>query len=541
MTETHHPHVGPQHHDETFGIEPDVYRRRWLVLAILCVSLVVIVMGVSSLNNALPRLAEALDPTASQLQWIVDAYSLVFAGALLTAGALGDRFGRRGALVFGLVVFGLAALAGSQADNPTQLIAARSVMGFGAAFIMPATLSIIVNTFPMHERPRAIALWAAFAGVGSALGPVASGILLQHFWWGSVFFANLPLVVLLIVLAVWLVPTSRDPKGHALDPIGAALSVVALVALVYAVIEGPDKGWTSAPTIAGFAVAAAGGLAFVWWELRTPNPTLDPRLFRLRGFSMGSLAITLVFFSQFGFFFAFTQYMQFVKGYDPLEAAVRQLPLALMIVLVSPRSPKLVARFGVRKVVTAGFLFAALGFFVVATFQASTPYWLIVVGLLPLGTGMACIMPPASQMIVGSVPLAKSGVGSAVNDVTREVGGALGIAVLGSILATGYRNSIASALGDLPQAVRDAASGSITEAARQAHQLADPAQAGALLQSAGSAFTDAIGVAFVIAGCLSLIAAAVVGRRIPDALPNRAGPPPGVEELAAAGGHGAEG
>jgi EmrB/QacA subfamily drug resistance transporter len=513
--------TGTVTHEDTFGIPPGVYHRRWAILAILNVSLVLIVMSVASLNNAIPALSSALGTSGTQLQWIVDAYSLVFAGCLLPAGALGDRFGRRGALLTGLAVFGLAAMAASQAGSPGALIVARSVMGLGAAFIMPSTLSIIVNSFPIHERPKAVAIWAAFAGVGATLGPVASGLLLRRFWWGSVFFANIPLIVVLMVLSALFVPTSKDPAGQPLDPVGATLSVVSLVALVFAVIEGPELGWGSLETVGGFAVAVIAGVAFVVWELRVPHPTLDPRLFKVRGFTTGALVVTVAFFSQFGMFFALTQYLQFVKRYSPLEAALRQLPAAFMLMVVAPQSPRLVTRFGVRRVVRVGFSLSATGFFLFSSFSPDSSYGIILIGLLFLGAGLGVVMPPASQLIVGSLPLAKAGVGSAMNDVTREVGGALGIATLGSILASSYRSSITTVAARLPAPARGLVRDSIAKAALVARGLPDRAAGEQLLSSAGASFSHALTPTFVVAGCLALLAAFAIGSTIPDQTPSR--------------------
>jgi len=493
--------------EDTFGVDPDVYAKRWLILATLCISLVMIVVAVSSLNVAIPSVQEALDASGTELQWIVDAYALVFAGVLLPAGALGDRFGRKGALQFGLVVFGVAVLIASMADDPGQLVAARVAMGVGAAFIMPATLSIIVNSFPFHERPKAIAIWAAFAGVGGALGPISSGLLLDHFWWGAVFFINVPLVALLLFLSVPVLPRSKNPDGHPLDPIGALLAVGGLVSLVFAVIEGPERGWAGPLTLGGFVVAAALLVAFVLFELRRENPMLDPRLFKLPGFGAGAAAITFAFFSIFGMFFLLTQHLQFVLGYSPLEAGVRVIPNALALVIMAPQAPKFVVRFGVRATMRAGFLLTSLGFALLALATRDTPILLVMVALVCTGTGGAFIMPAASQHVVGSLPLSKAGVGSAVNDVTREVGGALGIAVGGSIVATVYR-------------ARDGVGESIGEAigAARAGGVADPS---AMIVAAGDAFNDGTRIAFFMMAALALLGGVVLSRIIPDELPSR--------------------
>jgi EmrB/QacA subfamily drug resistance transporter len=508
---------------------PPVSERRWVVLGVLCISLVTIVTAVSSLNVALPRIQDTLDATSTELQWILDSYALVFAGLLLTAGALGDRFGRKGALQAGLVVFGVAAFLSSRADSAVGLITLRSLAGVGAALIMPATLSIIVNVFPPEERAKAVAIWAGFAGVGGALGPITSGLVLEHSdGFGMVFFINLPLVALLLVLSALLVPTSKDPSGHALDPVGAVLSIVGLVALVFGVIEGPERGWTDAWTLSGFLVAAVSLGGFVWWELRQRNPMLDPRLFRRRGFSTGSGVVTLAFFCMFGMFFLLTQYLQFVKGYTPLQAGVRVIPSAVMLMFWAPRSPKLVARFGVRTIVTAGFLSAAAGFTLLSFASPSTPYLLVAIALVFTGSGIALVMPPASQQIVTSVPIEKAGVGSAVNDVTREVGGALGIAVVGSIVSTLYRANTGFAEQIPDPAARELAEESVGRAVGVATRglregLITPEQHDALVRAAGDAFNKGTVWAFAALAVLAVAGAVTLGRAIPDRVPERHG------------------
>ncbi len=512
-------------HRDTHDIPPDVYRRRWLILAILNLSLVTIVIAVSAINVALPTIQRELGASGTELQWIVDAYALVFAGLLLPAGALGDRFGRKGALEVGLLIFGGAAVAASQATDPAQLIGLRAVMGAGAALIMPATLSIILNSFPIQERPKAIAIWAAFAGVGGALGPITSGLLLEHFWWGSVFMVSLPIVVLLLVLTIAFVPTSRDPGRTALDPIGSGLSVIALVGLVFAFIEGPELGWTSPATLAGFAAFLVGAFAWTRYELAIKKPMLDPRLFRVRAFSTGSGAVTTIFLCTFGMFFLLTQFFQFVQGYSPLEAGVRQLPYALTLVVVAPRGPKIIARFGVRPVVRIGFWMGAAGFVALATIHVDTVYWFILVSIVPIAVASAVIMPASSQLIVGSVPLSKSGVGSAVNDVTREVGAALGIAALGSIMASRYHSAMVGPTAALPNDVGEVAKESVGQALAVAQRIGGDAGAD-LAHSAQQAFTDGISLAFLVAAVIMVLAGYFYGRLMPNSLPSRIIPSP---------------
>jgi EmrB/QacA subfamily drug resistance transporter len=513
--------------DDPFGIPPGIYERRWAILGVLCLSLVLVVASVSSLNVALPTIQQSLSASGTELQWILDAYALVFAGFLLPAGALGDRFGRKGALQIGLVVFGAAALAGSMATDATALIGVRAVMGIGAALIMPATLSIIVNCFPLVERPKAVAVWAGFAGVGGALGPITSGFLLEHFWWGSVFFINLPVVVLLLALSAVIVPTSKDPDGHPLDPVGALLSVIGLVALVFGVIEGPELGWTHPATITGFVVAAIAIAAFVRWELQVRFPTLDPRLFRNRAFAAGSAAVTTAFFAMIGMFFLLTLYLQFVKAYSPLEAGVRVIPNALTLMIVAPRGPALVARYGVKRVVRAGFLLVATGFTILSFATGVTPYPVVAVALVLCGSGMAIVMPPASQQIVGSLPLAKAGVGSAMNDVTREVGGALGIAVVGSVVASIYGAGAGFADRIQDDAAREAATESIGQAITVAQRglgegLISQQEYETFVDAARDAFSDGTRVAFLALAVLCVLCSFVIAHFIPDRLPSRA-------------------
>ncbi|MHB8467154.1 MAG: MFS transporter [Acidimicrobiales bacterium] len=422
------------------------YDRRWWTLGVLCLSLVMIVVANASLNVALPTLVKDLHASASSLQWIVDAYSLVFAGLLLTAGALGDRYGRRLALNTGLVVFGAASGLAALAGSSGQLIAARAVMGVGAALVMPATLSVLAHVFPPTERPRAIAIWAGFAGVGAGIGGVTSGWLLQHFSWGSIFLTNVGVVVVALVAGAILVPSSKADHHSSLDPAGALLSIAGLGALIYAIIEAPVRGWGSASTLVSFAVAAAVLVLFAWWELRSSDPMLDLRFFRNPRFTAAAASITLVFFTMFGMIFILTQYLQAVLGYSPLEAGVRMLPWAAVYMLSAPRSARLVQRFGQRWVVSTGLFVVAAGLGLLSTSGLHANYPMLALSMIVTAAGMGMVTAPSTGAIVASLPLNKAGVGSAVNDTTRELGGALGVAVIGSILASVYRSDIAHRL-----------------------------------------------------------------------------------------------
>ena len=488
--------------------DPVIHHRRWFLLGIMCLSLVMVVMSVSGLNVALPSIQQDLTATASELQWIVDSYALVFAALLLPAGALGDRFGRKRALLAGLVVFAAGSVVGGMATGAEQIILGRVITGMGAALVMPATLSLLTTIFPPHERRRAIATWAGFAGAGGALGPIVSGALLERYWWGSALLVNVP-VVLAVLVAVWLFsPTSRDPRATPLDPGGAVLSLVGLGALVFAIIEGPDRGWTDPGVMASFAVAVAGLGAFLVWERASSHPMLPLELFADRRLSVGSFVVTLAFFVMFGLFFLFTQYLQFVRGYSPLTAGLATLPMAMTLVAVAPRSASLAERLGTGRVITAGFLFVAAGFGVLSLIEPLTSYGVLVVALVLLGAGMSLTAAPATGSIMSAVPESKAGVGSAINDTTREVGGSLGIAVLGSVASAAYRGTVDLQGLPLPAPVAAAARESVGAATVIASQFPGGAE---IARRAGEAFTSAFNTSSLVSMGVALVAAAVVG------------------------------
>ncbi len=503
---------------QEFGTGPfvpeDVHRRRWAILAVLCLSLVLIVMDNTILNVALPSLVNDLGATNSQLQWIVDSYVLVFAGLLLTAGALGDRFGRKGALTLGLAIFGLGSVASTLVDSSSGLIATRAIMGLGGAFIMPATLSLLTNVFrDPKERARAIAIWAGCAGLGVAIGPVVGGLLLEHYSWHSVFLINVPVIVLAIVAGWFLVPTSRDPNAPRIDLPGAALSIGGLVALVWSLIEAPRYGWTDPVTLIGFAIAAVLLTAFILWELHTEHPMLDMRFFRNPRFSAANSAITLTFFAMFGSFFLLTQYLQFVKGYSPLEAGARLIPMAVVMMVVAPVSARLVERAGTKIVVGGGLAIAAAGLLLMSTLETSTSYPGILGRMVVLAIGMGLVMAPATEAVMGSLPPEKAGVGSAVNDTTREIGGALGVAVIGSLVSTAYASSMAGSVTGLPAPAQQAAEESLGAALMIAQQMGS-AGAG-LADAARQAFVDALGNGLVVAAAVAAVAAVIVAIALP--------------------------
>ena len=494
-----------------------VHRRRWWTLAVLCLSLLIVFVGNSSLNVAIPSLSRDLGATESQLQWVIAAYSLVFAGLLFTTGALGDRFGRKGALQAGLLLFLSGCVAATLSDQMWQLIACRAVMGLGAAFIMPSTLSILVNVFPPEERTKAIAIWASITGAAGAIGPVASGLLLDHFWYGSVFFINVPIVVTALVSGVFLVPRSRDPEQGVLDPVGALLSVVGITSVVYGLIEAPEAGWGSPVTLVAFGVGAAALALFVAWELHVEEPMLDIRFFRNPAFAVGTSGMMLVFLAMFGMMFLLTQYFQLVLGLSALDAAVRLLPMAPIMMIVAPMTPRLSARFGANRTVGVGMLLLGSGFGLLRLLQVDSNAWMVLVALVPMTCGMAMSMSPMTAAIMSAVPPRRAGAGSAMNDATRELGAALGIAVLGSITASHYSSALEGLTAGLPDAAKETAGSSIAGALRVASEL--PGRAGEVLRiGAESAFVDGLHFAVAVGAGLALLSAALVWRYLPRQL-----------------------
>ena len=492
----------------------DAYRKRWWILGLLAMSLLIIGLDNTILNVAIPTLQREFDASATELQWMVDAYILVFAGLLLTMGSLGDRFGRKRALQLGIVLFGLSSLFAAYAESTEQLIAARALMGIGGALIMPSTLSILTNVFPREERGRAISIWAGVAGLGIGLGPITGGLLLENFWWGSVFLINIPIAALAIVGGLVIIPESRDPHPAPLDIPGAVLSIGAVTALVFAIIEAPVRGWTDGVVLACFVGGTVLAAAFVAWEVRTPHPMLNLTFFKNPRFSAGAGAIAIAFFAMFGMIFGLTQFLQFVQGYTPLEAGVRMVPLALGVVVGAGNSHRLVARLGTNKVVTLGLLLASAVFVSMALWRPDTEYWIVGTTVFLLAVGLGNAMAPATDAVMGAVPEANAGVASAMNDVTRQVAGAFGVAIIGSAINTVYSRSMADSVGGLPPEAAAAASDSIGAAARVA-SLAPAQAASRLMDAASMAFSDALNVAVLVSATAALIGAVLVVRFMP--------------------------
>jgi EmrB/QacA subfamily drug resistance transporter len=467
--------------------------RKPLILISLLLAAFVINLDTTIVNVALPSLVRQLHASNTELQWVVDAYNLLFAGSVLAAGSLSDRFGRKGMLIAGLSVFGLASLAGGLMDNPGQVIAARAVMGLGAAMVFPSTLSLISNVFTERgERARAIGLWGAITGAAIALGPIVGGWLIEVSDWRSIFFVMAPIAGIAGVLAARCVPTSRDPRAPRIDRAGFALSTALVALLVYTIIEAPIHGWGSTRTIGSFAVTAMLAAAFVAWERRTEHPMLDVSLFRNARFTAASASVAISFFALSGFIFLVTQLFQFLKGYGPLSTGVRLLPVASFVAISSIAGAKLAVRLGTKLIVASGLFSMAAFYLWVSTSSVTTSYGTIAAQMVVLGTGMGLTSAPATEAIMGVVPTAKAGVGSAVNDATRLLGGTLGVAVIGSVYASLYTSRLTSALPvGLPASAEQTAHQSVGAALTVADKLSHtghPALASAVHDAANSAF-----------------------------------------------------
>jgi len=484
------------------------YERRWWILGVLCLSLLVIGLDNTILNVALPTLVRDLGASTSQLQWIVDAYTLVFAGLLLTAGSLSDRYGRRTALASGLVIFGVGSVASAFAGSASTLIFTRALMGVGGAFIMPSTLSILTNVFPAEERGRAIGIWAGVSGLGIGIGPVVGGWLLTHFWWGSVFLVNVPVVIFALIAGRLIVPNSKDPSAPRLDPVGASLSIVGLVSLVFGIIEAPSHGWTDPLILTAFGIALITLTAFIAWERRSDHPMLNLEFFKNPRFTAANISVTLVFFALFGSLFFLTQYLQFVLGYSTLQAGYRVAPIALVLIVVSPLTGRLVNRLGNKVLVTAGMSVVAAGLWYLSTLTIASGYGHVLISIMILGTGMSLAMTPATESIMGSLPLAKAGVGSAMNDTTRQIGGALGVAILGSVFASAYTAALGPWLAGLPANAATAAQSSVGAAIEIGNQAGGVAGV-ALVTAAKSSFIHAMDRGLAVGAVAALVGAVV--------------------------------
>ncbi|MEU9158341.1 MFS transporter [Streptomyces sp. NPDC048417] len=509
------------------------YPRRWWALLVLCLSLLIIVMANTALTVAAPDMTADLGLSSADLQWVIDGYTVPYAALMLLLGAIGDKYSRRGALILGLVVFGGGAVFGYLADSAATVIAARAVMGTGAALIMPATLSLLAATFPRHERAKAITLWTATAGLAIAAGPVVAGALLRDHGWSSTFLINVPIAAVAIVGALVLVPPSRAGHHHRIDYVGGLLSVLWIGSLVYMIIEGPHFGW-GVKAVTAAVVAGAGLVAFVLWELRHPHPVLDVRRFAHRRFAGSNLAVALFFLAVFGAFYYLTQHLQFVLGYDALGTGVRMLPLAGAVFAGSALTGWLTPRVGMKWTVTAGMVGGTTALALLTRVDAASGYGDFVAPLIILGLAIGLALSPCTDAIMGAFPESELGVGGAVNDTSLELGGSLGIAILGSLLATSYGSHLTDATsgGKLPASALAGAQDSVgagyavgqgigeraRQTAAQAARATDPQQAAQLkaqaqqLAEGAHQMADAVGSSFAAAVAhTSLVGAVVLG------------------------------
>ncbi|MFB7663373.1 MFS transporter [Kitasatospora sp. NPDC056138] len=500
-----------------------IHRRRWVILGTLVLALLVVVLDNSILNVAMKTIASpaptGLGASQSDLEWAINSYTLVFAGLLFTAGLLGDRIGRKKTLLGGMLVFGLGSLLSALASSPGQLITFRAVMGLGGAFVMPATLAIIMNVFERHEQPKAIGIWAGAVGLAIAIGPITGGLLIEHFWWGSVFLINVPIVAVALVAMALLVPDSRDPNPGRLDPVGVVLSVIGLVALIFGIIKGGEladftrsEAW--GPLLGGLLAL----VLFVLHEKRTDHPALDVSWFRRKQFTGSVVVIGMVFFALMGVSFFGVFYTQSVRGYSALQAGVLMLPMAAAQMLFAPRARLVVDRFGVRATCAGGMALIAIGFLGYLLLGLTTSIWVLVVLGFVMGAGMAHVMPPVTVAIMGSLPREKAGAGSAINNTFRQVGGSLGVAVLGAVLSTSYRDGVASQLAQLPAPLRDKAG----ESLEATMAIADGTHHAELIGPAKDAFIHAMHIVSGLSAGITVVGVLLAWFLLPAKAP--AGP-----------------
>lgn len=485
-------------------------RRRWWALAALVPGVLTIGFDLTILNVALPTIARELEAGTDALQWIVNSYVLVFAGLLLPAGVLGDRYGRKRLLLIALALFGVVSVIAAAADEPGVVIAARAVMGLGAAAVLPITLAVLAVLFPEErERGKAIAVIVTAVGVGFPLGPILGGYLLEHFWWGSIFLINVPMAALAMIAITLLLAESRDPAPPRLDVLGGALSTAGLTIFVYAVIEAPERGWDAPVVLGGLAVGVALLAAFVWWELRTPQPLVDLRMFGRSSFLWGTVATAVAGFAIFGLFFTMPQYLQFVAGHDALGTGLRLLPMIGGLVVGAGLGQRLAARIGPRAPVALGLLLIGTGLGAGATTDVTSGYGFVAAWLALAGVGLGASLAVATDAVLGSLPPERAGGGIALTYALRQASGALGVALLGSLVAQTYADHV-NASG-LPAPAADAARDSIVGALAVAAQLDAPA----LASSARAAFVDGLALVLIVCAAIAVLGAALTTAFMP--------------------------
>ena len=502
--------------------DPIVQRRRWRILAILCLSIFLVVVDNLIVNVAIPTLARELGATTSGLQWIVDSYALVFAGLLLACGGLGDRFGRLRMMQIGMLLFGIFSAWAAFSNSTGELITARGLMGVGAALVFPGTLAVVIDVFrDPTERAKAIGVWSAVSGAAVAFGPVTGGFLLEHFWWGSVFLINIPIVIIALLLQWRFVPESRDPNAERLDVPGFLLSITFVSLLVYTIIEAPHRGWASTASVLGFVGTAVLATAFVLRERATAHPLLDVKVFRDMRVTAATSSIFIAFFSLFGFTFLITQYFQFVRGYDPLASGLHTLPFAFGAGITAPIAARLALKFGPRRVIPVGLLCMGIAQIWASRFEVDTTYFgTVVASMVLMAMGLSLVTSPASESVMGSLPRDMAGVGSAINDTGREVGGTLGVAIIGSIFATTYGPRIVELLTplQLPEAAVSAAEESVGAAFAVAEKVGDPSLSGSIQGMASSSFLEGFQAACTTVGIVAICGALLAFRFLPKSV-----------------------
>ncbi|MES5823392.1 MFS transporter [Streptomyces sp. RG80] len=500
---------------------PGPYARRWWALLVLCLSLLITVMANTSLIVAAPDMTTDLGLSSSDLQWVVDSYTVPYAALMLVLGAIGDKYSRRGALVTGLLIFAAGSVMGSMVDETSLVIVARAIMGIGAAVVMPATLSLVVATFPRSERAKAITAWAATSGVAVAVGPLVSGWLLEDHAWGSTFLINVPIALLAVFGALALVPPSKAEGMGRIDYVGGLLSIVTVGSLIYAAIEGPHSGWGVGPVTAA-VVAGVGLVAFVAWELRHPHPMLDVRKFALRPFSGSMLAVMFFFFGMFAVLYYSTQFLQFVLGYDALDTGLRLLPLGGAVFLGSAVTGILTPKLGVKPMVVTGLVIGTAGMFLLTQIDKGSTYGDFLTPLMMLGLALGLAISPATDTIMGSFPESELGVGGGVNDTALELGGALGIAVLGSLLGTAYRDELTDLVGNrLPGEAMEIAKDSVGAGLAVAERVAQDPSAGpqhaqAAVDAVHQAFAHGVAQTSLIGGIIMAAGTLIVFAILPS-------------------------
>lgn len=483
------------------GIDPHTYSRRWWILGTLCLTLLGVMLANSSLNMALPLMATDLDLTQLELTWIVNVYTLVFASLLFIAGAVGDRYGRKLAMQIGLAIFTAGSLyAGFLAQTGTELLISRVVMGIGGAFVMPTTLSIVNNTFPRKERARAVAIWGAVAGVGMMFGSIISGILLEHFTWHSLFYFSAIIAIIGLVANQYLAHESRDEEESPVDWLGGLFSSVAIFGIVYGITEAPSAGLADIKVLTSLIGGGLALIAFILWEMKSKFPMLDMQLFKNRAFSVSSLTLTLVFLAMSGVFFSMSQLMQLVMGYSALESSLLTVPLMLPMMFFSPMVPGIVKKFGARITIGVGLTLTAIAFVIMTTWTKDMTYWHLFFTLIIMMLGISAAMTPGTNILMASVPRNRSGMGSAMNDTVRELGGALGVAVLGAILSAAYESHVRKTAEAFTGPIKEGIESSLAVAMKVAEKLGPAGET--VVNSAKDAFMSGVSQAALIAAII---------------------------------------